>query len=322
MHLLVPVFLAAAAFTAIDPEAKSFSYPYPVHVFALQSQRQALQMAYLDVAPEKANGRAVVLLHGKNFSAAYWARTIAALTAAGFRVIAPDQIGFGKSSKPQSYQFSFVALAAHTAALLDKLGISRAAIVGHSMGGMLAARFALLYPERTEKLVLVDPLGLEDYGAYLGARTVDDWFAREKGQTPEKLREYMRKAYFDGVWKEEYDELIRLPAGWMLHRDYARVAWDAALTSDMIVTQPVVQDLERLTAPTLIIAGARDHTAVGRDQVPATVAARMGHVLELARAAAKRIPAAKVVEIPEAGHLPQVQDFSRYKEALLGFLER
>jgi pimeloyl-ACP methyl ester carboxylesterase len=320
MPLVLTLLLAAAAFTPVDPEARNFPYPYPVHMFPVQSQRQALQMAYLDVAPEKPNGRSVVLLHGKNFSAAYWARTIAALNAGGFRVIAPDQIGFGKSSKPQSYQFSFVALAAQTAALLDKLGIARAAIVGHSMGGMLAARFALLYPDRTERLVLVDPLGLEDYGAYLGARTVDDWYAREKTQTPEKLREYMRRAYFDGVWKEEYDDLLRLPAGWMLHRDYARVAWDAALTSDMIVTQPVVHDLERLTVPTLIIVGARDHTAVGRDQVPAPTAAKMGHVLELARAAARRIPAAKVVEIPEAGHLPQVEDFSRYREALLGFL--
>lgn len=64
----------------------------------MKSQQQTLEMAYMDVRPERANGTAVLLLHGKNFSGAYWERTIRALTAGGYRVIVPDQIGFGSSS--------------------------------------------------------------------------------------------------------------------------------------------------------------------------------------------------------------------------------
>ena len=80
------------------PRLEGFDYPYPVKTYAFTSQQQALEMAYLDVAPTgKANGRTAVLLHGKNFCAATWEQTIAALSKAGYRVIAPDQVGFCKS---------------------------------------------------------------------------------------------------------------------------------------------------------------------------------------------------------------------------------
>jgi pimeloyl-ACP methyl ester carboxylesterase len=320
------VLLAAAplalAFPPVDPEGKDFAYPYPVHSFALESQRQHLQMAYLDERPAQPNGRTVLLLHGKNFSAAYWAPTIAALTAAGFRVIAPDQVGFGKSSKPERYQFSFAGLAANTAALLQSLDINRVSVVGHSMGGMLAVRFARRYPARVERLALVSPLGLEDYGAALGERapSINAWFAREKEQTPEKLRDYQRKTYFAGEWKPEYDDLIKMQAGFTRHPQYERVAWDSALLYDMILTQPVVSELDQLRVPTLLMVGARDRTAVGKDLVPAATAARMGDMPALARAAAGRIPGAHLVELPTSGHLPQIDAFARYREELLRFL--
>ncbi len=122
-------------------------------------------MAYLDVKPDKPNGRTVVLLHGKNFCAATWEGQIRALTGAGYRVVAPDQIGFCKSSKPGAYQFTFRQLAENTHALLDKLGIETPIVVGHSTGGMLAAHYALLYPKEVARLVMVNPVGLEDWSA-------------------------------------------------------------------------------------------------------------------------------------------------------------
>jgi pimeloyl-ACP methyl ester carboxylesterase len=123
---------------AFDPEATNFTYPLPVHFFEFESQRQKLRMAYLEALPEKPNGRTVVLLHGKNFHAGTWAATLSSLQREGFRVVAPDQIGFGKSSKPERYQFSFVQLAANTRALLASLGVERSVVVGHSMGDYAA----------------------------------------------------------------------------------------------------------------------------------------------------------------------------------------
>jgi len=94
------------------PELQGFEYPWPVSYYSLTSQSEKLRMAYMDVKPTGTpNGQTVVLFHGKNFCAATWQGTIAALTAAGYRVIAVDQIGFCKSSKPAHYQFSFQQLA-------------------------------------------------------------------------------------------------------------------------------------------------------------------------------------------------------------------
>jgi pimeloyl-ACP methyl ester carboxylesterase len=134
-----------AAAPALDPELTDYRYPHPVSYHELDTQGQRLRMAYMDVAAARPNGRTVLLLHGKNFSGAYWAATIKALMEAGYRVVVPDQVGFGKSSKPGSYQFSFQALAANTRALLDSLRVEKCAVVGHSMGdypalGRAAAR--------------------------------------------------------------------------------------------------------------------------------------------------------------------------------------
>jgi pimeloyl-ACP methyl ester carboxylesterase len=149
------VFLAVACLQAGEEIPGQFgnrleevSYPFAAEVFGFESQRDTLEMAYMDVAAEQPNGRAVLLLHGKNFNGYYWESTVRVLTAAGYRVVVPDQIGFGKSSKPRNYQFSFQQLAINTRALLDHLGIERLSVIGHSMGGMLATRFALMFPDR------------------------------------------------------------------------------------------------------------------------------------------------------------------------------
>ena len=138
------------------------AYPYPVSYLPLKLYGQDVNMAYMDVPPAgQPNGRTVMLFHGFNFGGFYFAGPIEALRREGFRVVVPDQIGFGRSSKPViPYNFHDMALNSRT--LLKSLGISRAAIVGHSMGGMLAARFASSYPDVTERVVLYNPIGLTD----------------------------------------------------------------------------------------------------------------------------------------------------------------
>jgi pimeloyl-ACP methyl ester carboxylesterase len=304
----------------LDPELTNYQYPYPVSFYELDTQGQRLRMAYMDLAASRPNGRTVVLLHGKNFSGAYWAATIKALSDEGYRVVVPDQIGFGKSSKPAAYQFSFQALAANTRALLDALRVEKFALVGHSMGGMLAVRMALMYPERVERLALVNPIGLEDWKLVAPYRTVDENFAQELRATPESIKEYQRVNYFGGEWRPEFDALTEILAGWTRHPEYRRVAWNAALTSDMIFTQPVVYEFERLKSPTLLVIGQRDRTAIGKDRVPKEIAATMGDYPALGRAAARRIPGARLVEIAEAGHIPQVESFPKYIRALLDFI--
>src|SRR5215468_2839436 len=117
-------------------DLEGFAYPYPVSLLPLVNDGEQLRMAYMDVAPAKPNGRAVVLLHGRNFPSSYWAPLIKTLSDAGYRVVVPDQIGFGKSSKPEG-DLHFDTLARNTVALLDHLHIDKVDLIAHSMGGML-----------------------------------------------------------------------------------------------------------------------------------------------------------------------------------------
>ncbi len=312
--------IADAPPPAYDPELTNYAYPRPVRVFALHDQRQDLKMAYVLAEPDPSNGRTVLLLHGKNFSAAYWEPTIRALLGKGFRVVAPDQVGFGKSSKPAAYQFTFQALARNTRALLDAIKIEKVSVVGHSMGGMLASRFALMYPDAVEKLILVNPIGLEDWKTAVPYKSVEDLYASELQATPDSIRAYEKENYFAGNWKPEYDSLIEIPAGWTRHPDYARVAWNAALTTEMVFTQPVLYEFPLLRMPTLLIIGQRDRTAVGKAWAPESVKGTLGDYPALGRRAARTIPGSTLVEVKDAGHLPQVEAFDEYIRAVADFL--
>ncbi|HET9622193.1 MAG TPA: alpha/beta hydrolase [Kofleriaceae bacterium] len=303
-----------------DAELSGYAYPFPVKFLELTSQGEKIKMAYMDVEPEKANGHAVVLLHGKNFPASTWEPTIRFLTQHGYRVIAPDQIGFGKSSKPAKYQYSFQQLANNTSAVLDAAGVTKVSVVGHSMGGMLATRFALMFPDRVEKLILVNPIGLEDWKTVVPYHSIDQWYAQEKQATADSVRAYQRNAYYGGEWKPAYDKLIETTLGMLQHPDYPKVAWASALTYDMIYTQPVVYEFPRLKVPTMLIIGQRDRMALGKAWAPKDLAATMGNYPELGKKAAAAIPGAMLVEIPGVGHLPMVESFDVYAQALAKFL--
>jgi pimeloyl-ACP methyl ester carboxylesterase len=303
-----------------DPELRAYAYPRPVQFHEFESQGQELHMAYMSADSDKPSGHTALLLHGKNFSGAYWEPTIRELVARNYRVIAPDQIGFGKSTKPHSYQFTFQALADNTRGLLDRLGVGRVNIVGHSMGGMLGIRFALMFPELVDRLTLVNPIGLEDWKTLVPYRPIDEQFADELEATADSIRAYFRSSYFGGEWRPEYDELVAFPAGWTKDPEYSTVAWNAALTSDMIFTQPVLYEFPLLKSRTLLIIGQRDRTAFGRAWASHAVQAQLGNYPLLGQDAARAIPGAQLVELPGVGHLPQVEAFESYLSALLAFL--
>jgi pimeloyl-ACP methyl ester carboxylesterase len=307
---------------AYGPELEGFDYPYPVQRYRFTSQGAALHMAYLDVKPAQPNGRTVVLLHGKNFCAATWKGTIDVLARAGYRVVAPDQVGFCKSSKPEHYQYSFQQLAANTHGLLESIGVKDAIVMGHSTGGMLAVRYGLLYPRQTTQLVLANPIGLEDWKA-LGVPSlgVDAWFERELRQTADKIRNYEKSTYYVGRWKPEYEPWVQMLAGLNRGPGKRLVAWNSALLYDMIYTQPVVYELPLLTMPVLLLIGTKDTTAIGKDAAPADIRPTLGDYASLGKRAARAIPKATLVEFDDLGHAPQMQDPQRFHAALLEGLQ-
>lgn len=321
--LALPAQAQDTVFMPYDMNLNGFEYPYAVRYHAFDAQNQHLRMAYMDIKPArgKDNGKTVVLLHGKNFSGAYWQITIAALHDEGYRVVVPDQIGFGKSTKPENLQYSFAALAAWTQDLLNTLEIGTFTLMGHSMGGMLATRYALMYPQQVQKLVLVNPIGLEDWKTVVPYQTIEQWYKAELSLTPEKIRDYQAAAYFDGNWQPEYDRAIVPQAGWTLHADYPRIAWNSALHYDMIFNQPVVYEFKNLTIPTLLVIGTRDRTALGKGFVKdERVRNQLGLYENLGKAAAALIPQATLVEFEGIGHVPQVEVFDAYIKAVKDFL--
>jgi len=304
----------------LDLMLTNYDYPYAVNYLNFSSQQQDLVMAYMDVKPDVFNGKTIMLLHGKNFNGAYWNTTIEALNNAGYRVIVPDQIGFGKSSKPDHYQFTFQQLAKNTKIILDTLGIEKTFVLGHSMGGMLATRFALMYPETTEKLILENPIGLEDWKTVVPYQTIDWWYQSELNSSYDKIKAYQLANYYDNKWKDEYDEWVNLLAGWTLDPDYAKIAWNSALTYDMIFTQPVIYEFKDLTCPVLLIIGTRDRTALGKPLVPEDVRKTMGLYDQLGKSTQKLIPNCQLIEIQDIGHMPHIENFDAFIGPLLSFL--
>lgn len=327
-HLLTFLLLSfAASFTHAEevygPELEGFDYPWPEYRFHFTSQRQSVQMAYLELMPEKPNGRTAVLLHGKNFCSATWEGTMRFLQQQGYRVIAPDQIGFCKSSRPAAYQYSFQQLAHNTKALLDSLNVDKVTVIGHSTGGMLATRFALMFADRVEQLVMVNPIGLEDWKAEgVPALSVDEWYARERKVTATMIRNYERSTYYVNEWRPEYETWVQMLAGMYQGPGGFTVAWHSALLYDMIFTQPVLYEFPNLRVPTLLLIGEKDNTAIGKDVAPPEVKSRLGNYPALARRTAAAIPGASLVLFPELGHAPQMQAPDRFHRALLEGLNR
>ncbi|HEU5124715.1 MAG TPA: alpha/beta hydrolase [Verrucomicrobiae bacterium] len=317
------LFLGFSARAADGIRLENFPYPFPVQMFHFTNQQQALEMAYMDVQPAHSNAEVVVLLHGKNFCGAYWDQTATALRDAGYRVVIPDQIGFGKSSKPAHYQFSFQQLALNTRHLLHRLGVKHARILGHSMGGMVAARYALMFPDETRLLILVDPLGLEDWQAKgVPYVSIDERYQSELKQTPEKIRAYQLASYYHGDWEPEYDRWVQLGAAFLRSPDYPRMAWDQALTYDMIFTQPVCHEFNRLKMPVLLMVGSLDRTAIGKNLVPESIRDALGNYPELGRQTAAAIPHCKLVVLEGIGHSPHIEAFPRFIEPLKSFLSK
>ena len=263
-----------------NKELDGFKYPFEVNTFTFNSQNQDLKMRYMDIG-EKDAQKVIVLLHGKNFSGYYWERVAKDLLKKNYRVIVPDQIGFGKSSKPDYYQYSFGQLALNTKILLDDLKTEKLDLVGHSMGGMLATTFAVNYPKSVSKLILINPIGLEDYGKYVEFKDVNFFYKRELAKTLDKARNYQKKNYYDGKWSSEYEKLLIPLKGMLAGEDWKIVAWNNALTYGPIFSENIVDRFSQVTSKTFLIIGTRDKTGPGRGWLKEGVTITLGEYKKL-----------------------------------------
>jgi pimeloyl-ACP methyl ester carboxylesterase len=288
----------------ISINLEEIEYPYPVKFMNLKLYGQDVRIAYMDVAPVGTpNGQTVVLLHGGSYYGWYWKAQIAALTKAGFRVVVKDRLGWGKSSKA-ILPYSISLHASNTAALLDHLGVKSAAVVGHSIGGQMATRFAFLYPDRTTHLVMVNPIGLTDNRAGRGFRPFDG----EVDAQPDLQKAYEADVKTDmaryAVWKPEYLEHLRIRHGVRLSGDWPRLAYVRELGGNLRSIDSTVNDWPHIKTKAMVLGGEKDGPTFPAD----------------ARRAAETLPNAKLVLIPNVGHNPHEEVPEIVNAELIRFL--
>lgn len=338
ISLLSSIVLSVAALAAAQSDAangiidkgpfpeelngSNFTYPFPVEVFRFNNQFQDLEMVFMDVKPtHSSNGRTAVLLHGKNFCAPTWVETIQTLTYHGFRVVAVDQLGFCKSSKPENYQFSLRQLAHNTRGLLNALDVGNVTVIGHSLGGMLTTTFGLQYPETIDKMVLVDPIGLEDYSAkgvpYI---TIDASEETEAASTFDSIKDYEKQFYYVDQWNSTYDIWVDMLVNIYNGPKRDQFVKNQAQIVDLVLTQPVAQYFKDLKPRTLLIVGDKDKTAIGAQWAPKEIAATLGHFRVLGPQVASQIPNSDFIHFSGLGHAPQISDPGEFHTKLLTWL--
>ncbi len=289
-------------------------YPYPVSYLPLTLYGQDVRMAFMDVAPSApANGHTVVLLHGNNFAGFYFGGVVDTLRKEGFRVVVPDQMGYGRSSKP-IIPYNFHDWARNTRLVLQSLKIDKAMIVGHSMGGMLAARFATQYPDMTERLVLYNPIGLVDPRYSRPADSVDDGYKRTLASTYPSIRASIMRyvAHNPAAWTPEFERYARIRYAWTLGADWPRLAMVQTLINQVQYLDQVVDDWAHIKAPTLVFGGAED-TLPGS---AAVFKERMKYI-------ADTVPGgrARLLLLPGLGHVPHMESPERTYPPLVAFLK-
>lgn len=320
---LVVVMSQAFATTTVkyNKELDGFAYPFEVKTFDFNSQNKTLKMRYMDIGDKNAK-KTIVLLHGKNFAGYYWESVANDLVSNNYRVIIPDQIGFGKSSKPDYYQYSFGQLALNTKLLLDSLHINKADIVGHSMGGMVAVTFTANYADNVNKLILINPIGLEAYGKYTEFKDVNFFYKNELGKTLEKARNYQKKNYYDGKWSDEYEKLLIPLKGMLAGDDWQTIAWNNALTYGPIFSENIVDRFSQIKNDTVIIIGTRDTTGPGRGWMKAGETRKLGNFKQLGVDTQNRIEGSTLIELEGLGHMPHFEDYDAFIKAFHQALDK
>lgn len=237
----------------------------------------------------------VVLLHGLGGNADGWQGNIAAL-AARFHVVAPDQIGFGKSDKPM-LKYRIGTYVDFLDKMLADMKIEKATLVGNSMGGWIAALYSIKYPNRVEKLVLADSAGL----------TPKNFDLKKVYQLDSSTREEVRANLKNALFNQTYAASDAIVDNFLAQR----VASGDGYTIDSLIESIkrgedfLDNRLGEIKKPTLIIWGKQDGLVL----------------LEEGERFNKGIAGSQLIVFDQCGHVPQLEKPKEFNEAILKFLE-
>jgi pimeloyl-ACP methyl ester carboxylesterase len=290
----------------ISSSMEEVPYPHPVKYMDVRLYGQDGRLAYMDVAPVGTpNGQNVMLFHGMNFAGIGFTPTITALTEAGFRVVVVDRIGYGRSSK-MDIPYNLHIFASNAKKLLDHLGIDKTAILGHSMGGMVASRFAMTYPDVTTHVIMVNQIGMTDQRQGRPWRDIEEAYQSVLTTTTYQsiLANHMR--YYNTEIKPEYLEFVRYQYGQTLTAEWPLLARIRAWQQAILYFDPVVYDWQHISTKALVIGGADDRLTPD--------------FAGQARAVSEALQNAELILYPGIGHNPHFEHPEQYHADVIRFL--
>ncbi len=258
---------------------------------------------YQEAGDEKAPP--MILIHGFASSNLVWSKVFLEFAAAGFRVIAPDLLGYGYSAKPRQLDYTIARQAEMVVSFLKQLGIDRAILLGSSYGAAVAVTISLDHPEMVEKLILVGAVNNNKPTRYLlmrlfGSPLIGDILSPLVVGSRRLLRLRMKRVYDRHAWAldERRVEARHLPLSTRgAHRAIIRTVrrWDA---------ERVSREAHLITQPTLILWGDSDR------EVPLAYGKRLH----------QSIPNARLIVFRECGHLPHEEYPEAFTKVVLDFL--
>lgn len=270
------------------------------------------RLRYVELNPTGA--RTLLFLHGLGSSLKFWRYQLDTFAAQGFRVIAIDQLGFGKSDKPAQFPYSMEAQAEVVAEVIEALGLERVVLVGHSMGGEVSLVTAIRFPSRVEALVLTAPAGFEPFSP-----REKKWF--EKVFSASFVKSTPEYGVWGSVrynnfvtWKPEYEWLIEERIRLAKSDDFDAYAYAQVRAVDGLTHNDFVREsLGKVTQPTLIVFGEDDRLIPN----PFLHGGRARRVME---DGASKIKGSTLVGLPRCGHTVQMDCSEAYNAEVRSFL--
>jgi pimeloyl-ACP methyl ester carboxylesterase len=255
------------------------------------------------------------MIHGLGGNAAHWKRNIGVLSEQ-YRCIAIDLPGYGGSTVVNRAealaQLDFYA--EKIAAMLRKLKMNKAMVMGHSMGGQIAMILALKYPSLISKLILIAPAGLETFTpAEAGIITTYATAGFYEKQDTTAIEKSYRMNFHQ--MPEEAVALVRERIALKQCEGFLAYCAQIPLGVKGMLGHPVHEQLSGIKQPTLILFGSADALIPNKLLHPGLTVAAVAD-------AAKQIPGSKTILIPEAGHLVQFEKPAIVNQTILQFIDQ
>ena len=307
-----PLAYADVPYTSTEGKPWPAQFVTLPHVQQQYDLRAEPRVCYVELNPE--GKRTVIFVHGLGSYLKFWQKQLDVFAAQGYRVLALDMIGYGKSDKPASFPYTMEAMADVVRIFAQKMGAERPILIGHSMGGQTALSYAIRYPNALGGLVLTSPAGFE----YFSPRD-KAWFKRVF--TVGLIRSTSEAGLWGTIrynnfyrWRSNLEWLIEERLRTSKNPEFGQYAYANVRSVHGLADNDFVRgSLQHVKAPTLIIHGDRDRLIPN----PYLHGGDTRDIMEYGHA---KISGSKLTTLANCGHTVQMDCWEDYNSAVLAFV--